>query len=342
MTDYVYNKVLGKWEVEGSVIIELTELADIASQRILGRISSGTGNVEELPPASIKSILGYEEANNKVTDWSVTPLDTNYPSEKLVRDSLSALSAPDLSDYELLINKNNSVLNASSTEYPTSGLVKDELETVRAIAEGAHHAYVFADQAEMDTWLAVPANVATLNIGDNLYILDIETSDYWWNGTDVSELEADAVNLANLQPLSALLTAISALTPTAGQVITSSGGTSVAAKSIDLRTINTSTASYTFTSTDLNTVANNQPIRLMNVATANNATIPNDTTLGLGATLGQTIDFASIGAGQTTVVAGSGVTVNATPGLKLRARYSSATALRIAANTWLAIGDMAA
>ena len=39
--------------------------------------------------------------------------------------------------------------------------------------------------------------------------------------------------------------------------------------------------------------------------------------------------------------AGSGATVNATPGLKLRARYSAATAKKIATNDWVVIGDLA-
>jgi hypothetical protein len=52
--------------------------------------------------------------------------------------------------------------------------------------------------------------------------------------------------------------------------------------------------------------------------------------------------MVQIGAGQVTVVGGSGVTVNATPGLKFRAQYSAATAIKIAADSWVLVGDLAA
>jgi hypothetical protein len=58
-------------------------------------------------------------------------------------------------------------------------------------------------------------------------------------------------------------------------------------------------------------------------------------------TVGQRIDIIQLGAGQTTVVA-SAVTINATPGLKLRAQYSVATLICTAANVYLLAGDIIA
>jgi hypothetical protein len=60
---------------------------------------------------------------------------------------------------------------------------------------------------------------------------------------------------------------------------------------------------------------------------------------GLGLTAGQRIDLAQTGAGQVTVVA-SGTTVNATPGLKLRAQYSAVTLVCLATDTYLLVGDL--
>jgi len=57
MSDYVYNKKLGEWIVETPVSVPITSLASIAQDRILGRISSGTGAVEELTAANVKTIL---------------------------------------------------------------------------------------------------------------------------------------------------------------------------------------------------------------------------------------------------------------------------------------------
>jgi hypothetical protein len=49
----------------------------------------------------------------------------------------------------------------------------------------------------------------------------------------------------------------------------------------------------------------------------------------------------SIGTGQVTVAA-DGVTLNGTPGLKLRARYSSGTLYCIGTNLYVLIGDLSA
>jgi len=76
----------------------------------------------------------------------------------------------------------------------------------------------------------------------------------------------------------------------------------------------------------------------MTVAGANNFNVATST----GLSAGQRIDIAQLGAGQTTVVAQSGVTVNGTPGLKLRAQYSTATLICTASNTYVLAGDLSA
>lgn len=58
--------------------------------------------------------------------------------------------------------------------------------------------------------------------------------------------------------------------------------------------------------------------------------------------IGAEIDFLWYGVGQPTFVAGTGATVNATPGLKLRARYSAATAKKLGTNEWVILGDLSA
>jgi hypothetical protein len=57
---------------------------------------------------------------------------------------------------------------------------------------------------------------------------------------------------------------------------------------------------------------------------------------------GQRIDFLSLNTGQITISAGSGVTLNGTPGLKLRTQYSAATLLCLSTDTYVLIGDTVA
>jgi len=77
----------------------------------------------------------------------------------------------------------------------------------------------------------------------------------------------------------------------------------------------------------------------MNNASANTLTIPPNSSVALP--VGTTITVLQTGAGQCTLTAGAGVTVNATPGLKLRAQWSSATIIKRATDTWVALGDLA-
>jgi len=55
---------------------------------------------------------------------------------------------------------------------------------------------------------------------------------------------------------------------------------------------------------------------------------------------GTHIDVARLGDGALTVTGGAGVTVHATPGQKLRARYSGASMVLYAGDTWLVVGDL--
>jgi hypothetical protein len=46
--------------------------------------------------------------------------------------------------------------------------------------------------------MAIQDNVANLAIGDNLYIVDKEVTDYWWDGTDLKVLETELPDMSNV------------------------------------------------------------------------------------------------------------------------------------------------
>jgi len=112
------------------------------------------------------------------------------------------------------------------------------------------------------------------------------------------------------------------------------GGTSVKAtlSSILTQAINTQTVSYTLVLSDRNNIVE------MNVASANNLTVPPNSLVAFP--IGSRVDIAQYGAGQTTVVAGSGVTIRATPGLKLAAQYAGATLYKRATDEWVLLGNL--
>jgi len=98
-------------------------------------------------------------------------------------------------------------------------------------------------------------------------------------------------------------------------------------------TIDAKAASYTLVLADKNKV-----IEVSN-ASATTLTIPADNSVNFPT--GSQITILQTGAGQVTLAGAAGVTVNATPGLKLRTQWASATIMKRAANTWVALGDLA-
>jgi len=100
-------------------------------------------------------------------------------------------------------------------------------------------------------------------------------------------------------------------------------------------TTNRQTASYTLALADRGKLVE------MNVATANNLTVPLNSSIAFP--IGTKIDLAQYGAGQTTVVATSGVTVRSAGGaLKLTSQYSGATLVKISTDEWYLFGNIIA
>jgi hypothetical protein len=97
---------------------------------------------------------------------------------------------------------------------------------------------------------------------------------------------------------------------------------------------NAQAASYTLVLADKNKIVE------MGVGSANNLTVPLNSSVAFP--IGTQINILQTGSGQTTVVATGGVTVNATPGLKIRAQWSYATLIKRAENTWVLVGDISA
>ena len=93
------------------------------------------------------------------------------------------------------------------------------------------------------------------------------------------------------------------------------------------------TASYTLV------LADKAKVVEMSNASANNLTVPLNATVAFP--VGTQIHIVQTGAGQTTVVATGGVTINTATTLKMRAQWSAATLIKRAENTWVLLGDLA-
>ena len=98
-------------------------------------------------------------------------------------------------------------------------------------------------------------------------------------------------------------------------------------------TINVQTASYTPVLADKNAYI------VMNVATANNFTVPPNASVAYP--VGANLHVRQRGLGQTTLVAGAGVTINTPETLKLRKKFSTVTLIQTEVlNVWDVMGDL--
>lgn len=106
-------------------------------------------------------------------------------------------------------------------------------------------------------------------------------------------------------------------------------------KTDKLITANRQTASYTLVLSDKDKIVE------MNVATANDLTVPSNSSVAFD--IGTQVIVSQYGAGQTTIVAGSGVTLRSdTSKLKIAAQYGAATLIKIATDEWYIIGGLSA
>jgi hypothetical protein len=131
--------------------------------------------------------------------------------------------------------------------------------------------------------------------------------------------------------------ALEATTVTASSGVVFSDGTQTK-EGVPSRTpIIQKTAAYT-----LSALTERDSLIEVDSASAVTLSIPTDASVNYP--VGTTIDILQTNTGQVTIAAATPATttVNATPGLKLRTRWSSATLLKRAANTWVVYGDLTA
>ena len=118
---------------------------------------------------------------------------------------------------------------------------------------------------------------------------------------------------------------------TASQVLTAAEQNALATAMIAIR-------ASTATSTTALLTDDGKLITMSN-ASANTFTVPPNSSVAFG--IGTQLNIAQLGAGQTTIVAGAGVTLNSAGAkLKLSAQYAIATCVKTDTNEWFVVGNL--
>jgi hypothetical protein len=173
---------------------------------------------------------------------------------------------------------------------------------------------------------AVKNFVDALSSGTNFDAGAINTEDIATNAITESKIASSAVTSAKIAA------SVTLTTPNIGVATGTSLSTSGPVTShLD---VNITVGAYTLALTDDGKFVE------MNNLTNTNLTVPPESSVNFPT--GTTITIVQVGAGQTTLVAGSGVTLNGTPGLKLRAQYSGCVLVKRSSNNWIALGDLSA
>ena len=149
--------------------------------------------------------------------------------------------------------------------------------------------------------------------------------------TSTTQVATTAFVMTELSDYLTTATASSTYSPLASPTFT---GTVNAAALVAPLAINTQTGSYTLVLADAGKAV------LMNVGSANNLTIPPNSSVAFD--VGTQIVITMIGAGVTTIVDGSGVTTNSKDNkAAIDGQYASVSLIKTATDTWLVTGALA-
>jgi ketosteroid isomerase-like protein len=221
------------------------------------------------------------------------------------------------------------------------------MATVFTIANSFAPGAVILAEEQNENWEDAKDYFDALSSGANFVAGAILNASIADNAITTAKLATDAVTTAKITDANVtsakLASSLTLVTPNIGAAtgtsltvtgtLTATGDVTSTGNVIGHVTINAQLNSYTLL------IGDDGKLVEINNASPNTLTVPPDSTANF--TIGTQILVLQTGAGQTTLTAGAGVTVDATPGLKLRTQYSSATLIKRAANTWVALGDLA-
>jgi hypothetical protein len=282
-------------------------------------VDTSETETKKISPTALKTALSLNNVNNTS--------DANKPISSATQNAL-----------DLKVDKNAAITGANKTKitYDAKGLVTSGADATTAdIADSLNKRYVTDAQA------TVIGNTSGTNTGDNA-----TNSQYSGLAASKQDTLVSATNIKTIEGQSLLGSGNIDLTKgdvglgnvdntsDANKPVSTAQQTALDLKTNKLIIANRQTASYTLVLTDADKLVE------MNVASANNLTIPLNSSVAFAT--GTQILLAQYGAGQTTIVPTSGVTVRSNASkVKLNAQYSGATLIKIDTNEWYLFGDIA-
>lgn len=177
-------------KVDGVTTIEITK-KDGDTESV--EINDGEKGEKGFSPTANVEQTEYGVAIN-ITDENGTTKAELYNGEN-GQDGYTPIKG---ADYFTDDEKNQFKEEVISIVNPTIEEIKEISEHAETIARGRATGYVFDTLEDLEIWLEDETNVSNLILGDNFYIRALNTPDYWWDGSDKQQLEAEKPDLTNL------------------------------------------------------------------------------------------------------------------------------------------------
>jgi hypothetical protein len=191
--------------------------------------------------------------------------------------------------------------------------------------------YIFVTDGsanEQTGWVQHVDDPATFTVGtDDIDVYQFAGAGSVTAGTNVS-VDGNQVSVIDAPVFTGIVDASAAGVEFSDGVQTKAGVPS-------LTTFVEKTADYT-----LDTLAHQDNLIEMNSTSPMTFTIPTDAALAWP--IGASMDILQTNTGEVTIAASGGVTLNRTPGNKLRTQWSSATILKRGTDSWILYGDLKA
>lgn len=258
----------------------------------------------KIQPISTQTLLGRTAAGGgQAVDFKVS--------------TLTEETAPAAGDFLIGENSEGNLSKFDVGDLPSGASELADLSDVGAGVTGPSDAQLLVYQSGSSEWANRTAQGDVTMNNNGSFSLAVDSVD----GTNIADDSIDSEHYVDGSINTAHV---------ADDAITAAKIADAALETVD---INNETASYTLVADDAGKVVE------MNVASANNLTIPPNSSVAFD--VGTVIVVRQEGAGQTTLVAGSGVTLNSEGSrVKLKAQHAMCVLLKVATDEWNAEGNL--
>lgn len=293
-------------------------------------VDTSAVETKKITPSALKTALSLNNVDNTT--------DANKPISSATQTALDAKQATLVSGTNIKTINSTTILGSGNISVaPATAINATAIAT--GVVDNTEFEYLngvtSAIQTQIDSkqaTLVSATNIKTINstsvlgsgnIAVEPTITATTSADYYRGDKTFATLNKTAVGLGNVDN-----------TTDANKPVSTATQTALDAKTNKLIVTNRQTASYTLVIGDADKLVE------INNASANNLTVPLNSSVAFAT--GTQILLAQYGAGQTTIVATSGVTIRSNGAkLKLNAQYSGATLIKIDTNEWYLFGDIA-